>query len=105
MIDEVVETILPGGAWLAAGVAIGSAFGGALRPVAVRVMVAGLAAAERLQEVGAEAYERTQDLIAEARHEREQERRGEAAVEGQVEEAEAAPSAARRRPARAAGSE
>jgi len=71
MIDELVEAILPGGAWLAAGIAIGAAFGGALRPAAVRLVAAGMTAAERLQEAGAEAYERTQDLVAEARHERE----------------------------------
>jgi hypothetical protein len=70
MIDEIVETILPGGAWLTAGVVIGAAFGTTLRPVAVRVMAAGMDAAERLQEVGAEAYEKAQDLVAEARHER-----------------------------------
>lgn len=74
MIDEILEVILPGGAWLAAGVAIGMAFSDALRPAAVRLVAAGLTAAERLQEAGAEAYERTQDLVAEARHEREQTR-------------------------------
>jgi hypothetical protein len=72
MIDELLEMILPGGAWLAAGIAIGAAFGTSLRPTAVRVMAAGLAAADRLQEAGAEAYEKAQDLMAEARHEREQ---------------------------------
>jgi hypothetical protein len=71
MIDELVEVIVPGGAWLAAGVAIGAAFGGALRPAAVRLVAAGMTAAERLQEAGAEAYEKTQDIVAEARHERE----------------------------------
>jgi hypothetical protein len=90
MIDEVIETVLPGGAWLTAGVVLGTAFGSALRPVAVRVLAAGIEAADRLQEVGAEAYEKAQDLVAEARHERELARREEAP----------APSAARRRPAR-----
>lgn len=90
MIDEVVEAVLPGGAWLTAGIAIGAAFGTALRPVAVRLLVAGLVATERLQEVGAEAYEKAQDLVAEARHERERGR-----------QAETRPPAARRRTARA----
>lgn len=79
MIDELVETILPGGVWLTAGVVIGAAFGTALRPTAVRVMAAGLAAADRLQEVGAEAYEKAQDMVAEARHERDQRRAAQAA--------------------------
>ncbi len=90
MIDELVEAILPGGAWLAAGVAIGAAFGGALRPATVRVLAVGLAASERLQEAGAEAYERTQDLVAEARHERERTRA-----------ANRRPTVTHRRPARA----
>ena len=71
MIDELVEAIVPGGAWLAAGIAIGAAFGGALRPAAVRLVAVGMTAAERLQEAGAEAYEKTQDIVAEARHVRE----------------------------------
>ena len=71
MIDELIEAIVPGGAWLAAGIALGAAFGGALRPAAVRLVAAGMTAAERLQEAGAEAYEKTQDIVAEARHERE----------------------------------
>jgi hypothetical protein len=79
MIDELVETILPGGAWLTAGIVIGAAFGTALRPTAVRVMAVGMAAAERLQEVGAEAYEKAQDMVAEARHERDHRRAAEAA--------------------------
>ncbi|HYW27224.1 MAG TPA: hypothetical protein VE953_23845 [Terriglobales bacterium] len=78
MIDELVETILPGGVWLTAGVVVGAAFGTALRPAAVRVMAVGMAAADRLQEVGAETYEKVQDLVAEARHERQQQRAAEA---------------------------
>lgn len=71
MIDELLEAVIPGGALLAVGVAIGTAFGGALRPAAVRLVAAGMTAAERLQAAGAEAYEKTQDIVAEARHERE----------------------------------
>ena len=72
MLDEIVEEIVPGGLWLVAGLAIGTAFADALRPVAVRIVRAGMDVADRAQEVGAEAYEKAQDLIAEARHERAQ---------------------------------
>lgn len=96
MIDEILETIVPGGAWLTAGVVIGAAFGTALRPTAVRVLALGLGAAERLQEVGAEAYEQAQDLVAEARHEREQDGRADGAAQP------SAPRVVRRRPARSA---
>lgn len=91
MIDEVIETVVPGGAWLTAGIVLGTAFGSALRPIAVRALAAGIETAERLQEVGAETYEKAQDLVAEARHEREQARQ---------EEVPAPPSPPRR-PARA----
>lgn len=95
MVDEVIETVIPGGAWLTAGVVLGTAFGPALRPIAVRVLAAGIEAAERLQEVGAEAYEKAQDLVAEARHEREQAR------EPAREEEAPAPPLGSRRSARA----
>src|SRR5215470_15080071 len=72
MLDEMIERILPGGLWLVAGLAIGVAFAEALRPVAVRVVKVGMDVADRAQEDGAEAYEKAQDLIAEARHERAQ---------------------------------
>lgn len=94
MIDEILETIVPGGAWLTAGVVIGASFASALRPAAVRALALGLDAAERLQEVGAEAYEQAQDLVAEARHEREQRDRTPGAAEP------SAPSVVRRRAAR-----
>jgi hypothetical protein len=74
MVEEVVETVAPGGFWLAAGVAVGAAFGRQLRPVAKSALKAGMAATERMRELGAEAMEQTQDLVAEARHEREEER-------------------------------
>jgi hypothetical protein len=95
MVDEVIETVLPGGAWLTVGVVLGAAFGPTIRPVAVRVLAAGIEAAERLQEVGAEAYEKAQDLVAEARHEREQ-ARDQPREQPREEEAPAPPAASRR---------
>lgn len=74
MVEEIVETIVPGGAWLVVGLAVGSAFGERLRPAAKTVLKAGMGLAERAQQVGLETVERGQDLVAEARYEREQER-------------------------------
>lgn len=74
MLDEIVETILPGGMWLAAGIAVGATFGNALRPIVVRAMKTGIDVADRVQAVGAEALERAEDLVAEARHERDRDR-------------------------------
>lgn len=102
MIEEIFETILPGGAWLTAGVVVGAAFGSALRPVAVRALALGMDAAERLQEAGAEAYEKAQDLVAEARHDREHNHAApaETGAEAEVDTEARAPSGARRRGAR-----
>jgi hypothetical protein len=74
MVEEVVETVVPGGAWLAVGVAVGTAFGERLRPLAKSAIKVGMDVFDRAQVVGAEAVERGQDLVAEARHEREEER-------------------------------
>lgn len=71
MIDEIVETILPGGIWLVAGVAVGAAFSESLRPIVIRAVRTGIEIADRVQAVGVEAYEKAEDLVAEARHERE----------------------------------
>lgn len=74
MLDEIVETIIPGGIWLAAGIAVGATFASSLRPMVVRAMRTGIDVADRVQAVGAEALERAEDMVAEARHERERER-------------------------------
>jgi diketogulonate reductase-like aldo/keto reductase len=74
MVEELVETIVPGGAWLAVGVGLGAAFGERLRPLAKSALKVGMDVFDRAQVVGAEAVERGQDLVAEARHEREEER-------------------------------
>lgn len=70
MLGDLVELVFPGAGWMALGVVVGTAFGDRLRPVAKRAIKLGLTVSERLQEATAEAYERGQDLVAEARHER-----------------------------------
>jgi 4-diphosphocytidyl-2C-methyl-D-erythritol kinase len=73
MLEELGEMAFPGAAYLAVGMAVGTAFGEQLRPLAKQAVKTGMAVADQLQTVAAEAYERSQDLIAEARHEYEQE--------------------------------
>lgn len=74
MFEELLESLVPGGLWLAAGVAVGAAAGSRIRPVAKVAIGFGMDAAGRAQAFGAEAVERVQDIVAEARHEHEQER-------------------------------
>jgi hypothetical protein len=74
MLEEVAEVLVPGGAWLAAGVAVGAAFGSRLRPFAKSAIKVGMDVVDRAQVVGLEAVEKGQDLVAEARYEREQEK-------------------------------
>ncbi len=69
MIDDLLELVLPGGFWLGLGVVVGAAFGEQLRPVAKVAIQQAWTLAERAQEVGAEAMEKAQDLVAEARYE------------------------------------
>lgn len=73
MVDEVIERFVPGGVFIVIGVAVGAAFGERLRPVAKEALKQGMTLAERGQEAAAEAFEKAQDLIAEARYEQEQE--------------------------------
>jgi hypothetical protein len=76
MLEELTELAFPGGAFVAAGVAVGATFGEQLRPFAKQVLKSGMKVAAQVQEAAAEAYEQGQDLIAEARHEYEQEKNG-----------------------------
>ena len=71
MFEELAETVFPGGAFVAIGLTLGAAFGEQLRPLAKQVVKAGMAVADQVQAAAAEAYERSQDLVAEARQERE----------------------------------
>ena len=73
MFEELIEMFVPGGGWLMVGVVLGTAFGDRLRPLAKTALKTGMALAERAQEAGMEAIERGQDLVAEARYEREEE--------------------------------
>lgn len=70
MFGDLIELVFPRAGWLVLGVAVGTAFGEQLRPVAKQAIRLGLTVGERLQEVTAEVYERGQDLVAEVRHER-----------------------------------
>ncbi len=67
MIDEVVERAVPWGFFIGLGALIGAAFPGETRAAAKKAMLTGFRAADWLQGVGAEAYEKGQDVFAEAR--------------------------------------
>ncbi|MDQ6637406.1 MAG: DUF5132 domain-containing protein [Candidatus Dormibacteraeota bacterium] len=69
MFADLLEAVIPGGLYIGLGVAIGAAFSERLRPVAKRAVKVGMTGAERLQEISAEALEKAQDLVAEARYE------------------------------------
>ena len=72
MIDEIVERAVPWGVFIGVGALIGAAFPRETRAAAKRVMLTGFRAADWLQGMGAEAYEKGQDVVAEARLEYEQ---------------------------------
>jgi hypothetical protein len=69
MVEDLIELIFPGVGWLAIGVVVGSAFSSRLRPAAKEALKFGMAVGERVQGATAEAFERGQDLVAEARAE------------------------------------
>ena len=72
MIDEILERAVPWGAFIALGALIGAAFPRETRSTAKRVMLAGMRASDWARAFGAEAYEKGQDVFAEARLEYEQ---------------------------------
>jgi len=69
MFEELIELVFPGAGWLAIGVVVGTALGDRLRPAAKEALKLGMTVGERVQGAAAEAYERGQDLVAEARAE------------------------------------
>lgn len=75
MIDEIFERAVPWGVFVGLGALIGAAFPRETRNAARTVMVGGFRAAEWARTFGAEAYEKGQDVFAEARVEYEQLRR------------------------------
>src|SRR2546429_8891801 len=72
MIDEILERALPWGVFIGLGALIGAAFPNETRTTAKRVMLASFRATDWAQGVGAEAFEKGQDVFAEARLEYEQ---------------------------------
>lgn len=72
MIDEVLERAVPWGVFIGLGALIGAAFPRETRAAAKRVMLTGFRAADWLQGASAEAFEKGQDVFAEARLEYEQ---------------------------------
>lgn len=72
MIDEIVERAVPWGVFIGLGALIGAAFPRETRAAAKRAMLTGFRAADWLQGMGAEAFEKGQDVFAEARLEYEQ---------------------------------
>jgi hypothetical protein len=72
MIDAIVERALPWGVFIALGALVGAAFPQETRRAAKTMMLTGFRAADWLQGVGAEAFEKGSDVFAEARLEYEQ---------------------------------
>ena len=72
MIDELLERAVPWGVFVGVGALIGAAFPRETRALAKRTMLAGFRAADWVQTMGAEAMEKGQDVVAEARLEYEQ---------------------------------
>lgn len=69
MLDELFEVALPWGTFAVLGALIGSAFPQETRKATKAVLRAGLRASDWAREFGAEAYEKGQDIVAEARAE------------------------------------
>lgn len=75
MIDEILERAVPWGVFIGLGALIGAAFPRETRSAAKTVMMSGFRAADWARAFSAEAYEKGQDVFAEARVEYEQLRR------------------------------
>lgn len=72
VIDEIVERAFPWGLFIGLGTLIGAAFPRETRAAAKTAMRTGFRAADWMRGVGAEAYEKGQDVFVEARLEYEQ---------------------------------
>jgi hypothetical protein len=72
LLDEIFERAVPWGLFIGVGALIGAAFPRETRAAAKRVMLAGFRAADWAQGMSAEAFEKGQDVFAEARLEYEQ---------------------------------
>jgi hypothetical protein len=72
MIDEILERAIPWGVFVGLGALVGAAFPRETRAAAKTVMLTGFRAVDWLQSAGAEAFEKGQDVFAEARLEYEQ---------------------------------
>ena len=69
MLDDLLEVVLPWGTFAVIGALIGSAFPQETRKATKSVLRAALRASDWAREFGAEAYEKGQDIVAEARTE------------------------------------
>ncbi|GAC1335538.1 MAG: hypothetical protein NVSMB17_18570 [Candidatus Dormibacteria bacterium] len=75
MLDDIVETAIPWGGFLAVGALLGASFPEETRDLARRAAVLGMRLADRAREIGAESWERGQDILAEAQAEHDSSRR------------------------------
>jgi hypothetical protein len=72
VIDEIIERAVPWGIFIGLGALIGAAFPRETRQATKKVMLTSFRAADWLSGMGAEAFEKGQDVFAEARLEYEQ---------------------------------
>jgi hypothetical protein len=72
LIDEIIETAVPWGAFAALGALVGAAFPRETRKVSKKAIRAALRITDWAREAGSEAYEKGLDVVAEARLEHEQ---------------------------------
>lgn len=77
MLDDIIETAIPWGGFLAVGALLGASFPDETRDLARRAAILGMRLADKAREVGAESWERGQDILAEAQVEHDAQRRRE----------------------------